>query len=236
MISREKIALIRNLCLVCMSLFFCSGNGYAKELLQWSELPSLPSELGVAGPFAGISGNSLIVAGGANFAEPVWENQKEWHDKIYVLEKEEDGYTWHAAGKLPKSIGYGMSVSYNGRVICMGGNDQKKVYSDVFSLYWDSKTKKVSINSLPNLPVPCAFGQAVLVKDVIYVAGGQSQNGLDSAMRNFWSLDLSLEGTEDFAWKILMPWPGPERALNILTVQNNGRDDCVYLMLSLIHI
>ena len=110
MISREKIALIRNLCLVCMSLFFCSGNGYAKELLQWSELPSLPSELGVAGPFAGISGNSLIVAGGANFAEPVWENQKEWHDKIYVLEKEEDGYTWHAAGKLPRSIGYGLSL------------------------------------------------------------------------------------------------------------------------------
>ena len=230
MSSREKIALIRNLCLLSMSLFFGSGNGYAKELLQWSELPSLPSELGVAGPFAGISGNSLIVAGGANFAEPVWENQKEWHDKIYVLEKEEGDFKWHAAGKLPKPIGYGMSVSYNGRVICMGGNDQTKVYSDVFSLYWDSKTKKVSINPLPNLPVPCAFGQAVLVKDVIYVAGGQSQNGLDSAMRNFWSLDLSLEGTEDFAWKILMPWPGPERALNILTMQNNGRDDCVYLM------
>ena len=44
--------------------------------LSWSELPSLPDPLGVAGPFAGVHNDALIVAGGANFPRPVWENEK----------------------------------------------------------------------------------------------------------------------------------------------------------------
>ena len=46
------------------------------EMLSWKELPSLPGELGVAGPFAGAHNDALIVAGGANFARPVWKHEK----------------------------------------------------------------------------------------------------------------------------------------------------------------
>ena len=35
------------------------------DLLSWTELPRLPDELGVAGPFAGVHNDALIVAGGA---------------------------------------------------------------------------------------------------------------------------------------------------------------------------
>lgn len=34
------------------------------DMLSWRELPSLPDALGVAGPFAGVHNDALIVAGG----------------------------------------------------------------------------------------------------------------------------------------------------------------------------
>jgi len=49
-------------------------------------------------------------------------------------------------------------------------------------------------------------------------------------MRNLWVLDLSAEGTPDFEWKQLPPWPGPERAFNLAVVQHNGFHDCLYVL------
>lgn len=43
---------------------------FAEDILDWTELPELPelpAQLGVAGPFAGVSNDALIVAGGTNF-------------------------------------------------------------------------------------------------------------------------------------------------------------------------
>ena len=46
-----------------------------EALLRWSDLPALPpgagqtEQIGVAGPFAGVHGGALIVAGGANFPQ-----------------------------------------------------------------------------------------------------------------------------------------------------------------------
>lgn len=208
----------------------CAGG--AANMLNWEEISPLSDELGVAGPFAGTSENVLLVAGGANFPQPVWETDKVWRDTIYVLQANPDGsgYTWSEAGSLPRPIGYGMSVSHSNRVICMGGNDATETFSTAFAMAWDPDSGKVIIEDLPDLPAPCAFGQATLVGDTIYVAGGQSGSGIDSAMKNFWSLDLSREGSDDFGWQALMPWPGPERVLGIVVAQNNGRDMCVYVI------
>ena len=60
--------------------------------LEWQQLGSLPDELGVAGPFAGVHNDALIIAGGANFPRPVWQNDKVWHDRIFVLARTGDGY------------------------------------------------------------------------------------------------------------------------------------------------
>jgi len=38
----------------------------ANQLYQWRALPDLPEPIGVAGPYAGISNDTLIVAGGAH--------------------------------------------------------------------------------------------------------------------------------------------------------------------------
>ncbi len=122
--------------------------------LDWSELPSLPNEVGVAGPFAGVHNDALIVAGGANFAPPVWDNDKEWHDEIYVLTRDGDKFFWKDGGKLTKPTGYGAAVSSSAGVICMGGNDAGEVFDDVFSLQVDPDTGDVTQTELAITALP----------------------------------------------------------------------------------
>jgi len=202
-----------------------------RQFLQWESLPDLPNELGVAGPFAGVHNDALIVAGGANFSQPVWENDKAWHDEIHVLVRQGGSYVWKDGGALPRPIAYGAAVSAPDGVVCMGGSDKEDVYSDVFLLSWDPVAERIARTDYPPLPRPCAYGQAVMIGKVIYLAGGQSDTGLDSAMANFWMLDLAQKGTGEFAWKELpgeVPWTS--RAFNVTVHQHNGYNDCVYVM------
>lgn len=204
--------------------------------LDWTSLPNLPDKLGVAGPLVGVHNGALIVSGGANFPKPVWENNKVWHDQIYVLTRGPSGETyqgvpWQVAGKLSRPLAYAATVSTPQGVVCMGGNDAKQTYADVFLLQWDAKQKKVTQSVYPSLPRPCVYGQATLIGDVIYLAGGQSTSDPTSAMTNFWSLDLSKRNDPAaFQWQELDPWPGKSRAFNLTVHQHNGYHDCVYVI------
>lgn len=208
-----------------------------KGFLEWDELSVLPAasgqdeSLGVAGPFAGISNDALIVAGGANFPKPYWGKDKVWHKDIWILEKNEQDYKWYTGFELDRPIAYGMSVTTQHGLICIGGADGQQCYSDVFLLSWDRDNKKIIKEVLPSLPENCVYGSATVIKEIIYVAGGQNSMGLDSAMKNFWSLDLSKKtGDSGFVWEELPSWPGPERAFNITAAQFNGKTDCVYVI------
>jgi SSS family transporter len=199
--------------------------------LQWSALPDLPDALGVAGPFVGTHQDALIVAGGANFPQPVWETDKVWHDSIHVLTRDGDQYSWHSGGVLPRSIGYGASVSTADGVVCIGGNDANDTFANVFLISWDAASKTVRITDYPSLPEPCAFGAAALIGNTIYLAGGQSGATLDTAMTNLWSLDLTHRDLLDqFQWQRIDGWPGPPRALNLTVAQHNGYNDALYVI------
>ncbi|MGB0579581.1 MAG: sodium:solute symporter family transporter, partial [Limisphaerales bacterium] len=197
---------------------------FAADILKWNEIASLPNELGVAGPFVGVHNDALIVAGGANFKRPIWETDKVWYDEIHVLTK--DG-KWHSTDKLPRKTGYGATVSTSKGIVCLGGNDGESTFTDAYILSWDAAAKKISKKPFPSLPKPCAYGQATLIGNTIYVAGGQSGNPLETAMKNFWAIDLSAESP---AWKELEPWPAASRAFNLTVAQHNGYTDCVYVM------
>ncbi len=198
--------------------------------LDWQPLPELPGELGLAGPFVGVHHDRLIVAGGANFARPVWENEKRWHDQVYVLEKLASGYAWREGGRLARPIAYGACVSTDAGIVCIGGNDAKTTLDEVFLLRWNATTGSIEQIEYPSLPSPCVYGQATLIGDVIYLAGGQSGSELDSAMNNFWALDLSGKADPDtFQWKQLASWSATPRAFNIVAQQHNGHEECVYV-------
>ena len=209
--------------------------------LTFREVGTIPDSIGVAGPFAGVQKQAaglngkmrdvLIVAGGANFPAPTWETSKVWHDRIDVLLLGSDGPVWKSGGNLSRSIAYGAAVSTPDGVLCMGGNDAENVFDDVFLLRWDEKNQRVTKEEYPPLPKPCAYGAATLVGDVVYLAGGQSGPGLETAMRQFWSLDLGQTGEpKSWSWKIHKPFPGPTRAFNLTVAQHNGESDCVYVI------
>ena len=199
--------------------------------LNWSELPPIPNPEGVAGPFVGVHNDALIVAGGANFPnKPRWETDKVWHTDTYVLVKRDGGYEWLTVEPLPAPRAYGAAVSTPQGVLCMGGNDSTTTFSDAFLLDWDPATQKLTRTDYPSLPKPCASGCATIIGEKVYLAGGQSGAGLETAMTNFWMLDLSQRDAPGFAWQELPPWPGPARAFNITATQHDGYHDGVYVI------
>jgi N-acetylneuraminic acid mutarotase len=99
---------------------------YGQETLKWRELPALPDQEGFAGPFAGTHNDVLVVAGGANFPTKMpWEGGgKVWYDRVYLLES--PSRNWREVGKLPRPLGYGVSISTADGVVCIGGSDPNK--------------------------------------------------------------------------------------------------------------
>jgi hypothetical protein len=120
--------------LLIIALIGASANAFCGE---WSKLAPLPDKEGFAGPFAGVSNGVLLVAGGANFPnKKPWEGGvKVWHDRVFVLERQNG--EWIEAGKLPRPLGYGVSVTYRGGVVCVGGSDGQRHYADAFRLEWN---------------------------------------------------------------------------------------------------
>lgn len=222
-------------------------NGLAKGVTI-SRLPDLPT--GLAGTFAGTHNGALIVAGGANFPGG-WPRDKSggapekvYHRDVYVLEP--TATAWQVfPDVLPFGYSYGVSVSTAQGVLCYGGEWKEPLASDPttgklgqlthrsaegFVLTWDPATKQVACQPtfggkpLPPLPRPCAYFGGTLVKDTLYVAGGDCGGGPTS---QFVSLDLK---GDDLAWHELPAWPGLARWKNAVVGQSDGDIDCVYLL------
>ena len=76
------------------------------DTTAWSRLADVPDPRGLAGHFAGIHNDVLIIAGGANFDEPVWQSPKLWHDAVYVLplSTPADSTAWIKDLRLPAPL------------------------------------------------------------------------------------------------------------------------------------
>lgn len=178
--------------------------------LRWSQLPHIPDAEGFAAPFAGVSGGALIVAGGANIPENKWAEVfvKKWYDSVFVLDRPDE--QWKPAGKFPRALGYGVSVNWQDRVICIGGSDSAQHFRDVFSLQW--KDGALHTAALPQLPKPCANSCGAIAGNTVYVMGGIETPTSTMALNTLWALDLAAPAP---AWRELEPCPGPARMLAI---------------------
>ena len=207
----------------------CAG-GASGVQLSWEGLPPLPNPDGVAGPFVGVHGNALMVAGGANFPKPFWETEKVFHDAVHVLVREgkedKQEYRWTGPFRLKRPIAYGASVSTDRGVVCIGGNDASRAYGDVFLLRWNPDTQSVEQEMLPSLPGPCTNACAAVLGSRVYLAGGTSGLDLGTATADFLCLDL---GSGNPKWERLPACPWPSRAFAIAVPQNNGADACIYI-------
>jgi len=193
--------------LLMMVTIFVGSDAVAGE---WKRLPSLPDKEGFAGPFAGVSNEALIVASGANFPDKKpWEGGKKvWYDSVFVLEK--PNRKWKIAGKLPRPLGYGVSVTHGTGVVCVGGSDVDRHYADAFRLDW--KEGKLVTTKLPSLPKPLANACGALVGDTLYVAGGQEKPDSKDTLKIAWKIDLA---SAEPKWKEIDTCPGDGRMLSV---------------------
>jgi N-acetylneuraminic acid mutarotase len=175
----------------------------------WHELTPLPDKEGFAGSFAGVSHGVLLVAGGANFPEKKpWEGgEKIWYDHIFALQ--EPRSAWKQVGRLPRPLGYGVSVSHGESVICVGGSDARGHRSEAFRLEY--RAGQVVVTDMPPLPVTLANMAGALVGDCLYIAGGQETPTAAAASAALWRLDLA---EQEPRWQRLAPLPGDGRMLS----------------------
>lgn len=195
-----------------------AGCAHRSQLSRaWTRLAPLPGALGVAGPFAGVSGESLLVAGGANFPQGLpWDGgRKIWHDTVYRLVA--PAGSWTIAGKLQRPLAYGVSISTPDGLICIGGSDATQHYPGAFRLFLRGDWLRVE--PLPPLPKPLANAAGALVGQQILVCGGSSEPGEKSASNQMWSLDLSHLAA---GWRELPALPAAARLL--ATAASDGRD------------
>ena len=235
MFTKRKFSFVA---VVALAIFFCGQKAIGQEsFYRWSALEPIPDSLGVAGPFAGVHKDVLIVGGGANFPEPIWDDdtKKQWLNKIYVL-TEPKASNWIEAGSLPRPVAYGAAVSTKFGILCMGGNDAENVFRSVYLIRWNKSEQKVTLLKMADLPKPCAFGSATLVGNQVFLAGGLSGQKLESAMKNFWRLDLpedekaSDSKLAGLKWNVLDNFAGPARAFNITVAQHNGFNNAIHVI------
>ena len=174
--------------------------------LSWRQLPTLPDAWGLASPFAGTAGGLLFVAGGANFShQPLGEGgTKIWHREIFMLEPA--SREWKTVGLLPRNLAYGVSISTEDGLMCIGGSDSEKHYADTFLLRWEKSG--IVTKNLPPLPRNVAMAAGALLGDVVYVAGGLETPSSSEPLSHFFAFDLK---NPEAGWKELPSWPGPGR-------------------------
>ncbi len=201
---------VLKLLVLFLILFFLPMSNIAQDqqYFDWSTLPPFPDEDGWAGSYVGVSNGALLIAGGTNFPSNTrpWNNgKKTWYSKILALETPQGD--WKEVGSLPAEMGYGIALSYNNSLLCLGGGDALQNYADVFMLTYQSG--QVKTVKLPDMPAPLINACAVIVKDVVFIAGG-IKTPTAKTEKIFWSLDLSAPAK---GWKILPDIPGPSRML-----------------------
>lgn len=214
MIKAYFFCFINILFLMASSPLFAQDTKY----ISWQSAKDIPDNIGFAGSFAGVSNDALLVAGGANFPDggaPWTGSEKVWHDQVYALDQP-DG-EWKLVGQLPMPLGYGVSISWNGKIILIGGSNAEGHYSEAYMMTYSEGS--VNYEKLPNLPEPVANSTGVLLNNKIYILGGIRYPDSKEAGQNFWTLDL---GNLAQGWQINETWPGPTRMLAVAGVQDNA--------------
>lgn len=112
-------------------------------------------EKGVSACYAGRIGPTLIMAGGCNFPDkPVAEGgAKRYYRGIYAARiSKRDTLRWQKVGDLPAEAAYGVSVSTDDAVVCVGGNNAHESLTTVIKIRLTGG--KAVIDTLPSLPHP----------------------------------------------------------------------------------
>jgi len=131
-----------------------------EPVLSWERLPATGEAGGLAGAFVGVSDDSLIIAGG--LSRPVDDSQNEgvpasYSDRIYILP--EPGAAWSLAKqRLLRPVAYGVSLSWDDGLVCLGGGNAQEHYAEAFIVRLEEGSLRIT--DLPSLPAPAKYACA----------------------------------------------------------------------------
>ncbi|MCH2183728.1 MAG: sodium:solute symporter [Mariniblastus sp.] len=228
-----------------------------RSQVDFEPLDPLPDNLGLAGPIVGVHEDRLVVAGGANFAEPddplLWSKPKLYHDRLFSLVPDQEtssGYRWQdePGVRLPCPVGYSSVVSTPYGVLSIGGENAEGPLDRVFLIRQregvgqGGASWEIIDRAIPDLPLPATAGGAALVGDYVYVVAGkvEQSDGTRGASRIVWRLKLDhLADVHDSttngpvgAWEPVATWPsgGPERMFPLVSSQHDGFGERLYVV------
>lgn len=181
--------------IVALAVTFCAeAQEVGRTLFDVRPLPPLPTR--VQGPFVGVHGGALLVAGGVDASgRPSAE--------VYILPA---GATSWLRQPWPATMGpraFGASASSSLGVLCAGGqNESGRSTADAALLAWNGNRLEARV--LPPLPTPVNVPGAAVVNTTAYVMcrAGKSP---DTEGCEGWKLDLATQGA---VWTPLPPLPG----------------------------
>ncbi|WP_295731645.1 hypothetical protein [uncultured Muribaculum sp.] len=206
-------------CASAVSVVSCRPVEKGPEV-TWNDTLRLPPmkgdsvNIGVAGAFAGMAGDRLMIAGGANFPDgfPWTGAKKVWHRDLYAYDLTSGEWTVYP-DFLPQPMGYGVSVTLPEGVMLIGGNNADGGIDSVYMLSAADGHPQLRGDVFPALPFALSNGAGAMVDGKVFVAGGiQGKDDGESASHAFVMLDLD---SKDEGWQVLEPWPGPTLGFSV---------------------
>jgi N-acetylneuraminic acid mutarotase len=192
--------------------------------LEWHKGIMLPSmqdgkaHIGLAGPIAGVTGDCLLIAGGANFPHlPPWEGgAKEIQKEVFIYRKEGAGLHLTAQDSLSVAVAYAASLSLPDGLLVIGGETPDGKTATCRLIKYDNPTKKITVSDFPNLPFPLANMGAVVHGNKLLVAGGEMQDAVSDQV-----LQLDLTHLEK-GWGCVGKLPYAVSHLQLLSDNQNN--------------
>ncbi|MDO4214974.1 MAG: cyclically-permuted mutarotase family protein [Bacteroidales bacterium] len=169
---------------------------------------------GVSAAYCGIVNEQLLIAGGCNFPHiPAAEGgEKVYYDYIWTAPLNQGtSPEWTLAGRLPQPAAYGITLPYNGGLICIGGmTSGGQTLRDVFFL--NLKDDEIQVDPLPALPVAIDNAYGSMADQKVYVVGGNADGKPSNTV---YTLDLT---DEQASWVAETQWPGVPRVQPVCAI------------------
>jgi len=179
--------------LLTVVLSSCSSAEKSKTIV-WNNQTKLPANadssfhLGLAGPVAGMIGNKLLIAGGANFPGKMpWDGgAKHYATETYIYQVENGVLTFLTQSELKESVAYPGNCSVGQFLYVAGGENENGEVKSVKKFSLNGNT--IQEEPLPDLPVALTNGSLVFASDNLYFVGGENQQQVSDKI---YRLDLA---------------------------------------------
>lgn len=200
-----------------MAMAFCSqpdACGISLEKMYGFPTENAGFLKGVSALYAGTTDGKIVIAGGCNFPDVSAADggTKVFYQDVYIASLTGDTvFDWKKIGTLPHAAAYGVTISTEKGLICVGGTSATRSLSDVFLL---SLQKDIlETDTLPSLPVTIDNMAGALLGHSVYIVGG-NVNGVPSSQ--VYSLDLA---DMDKGWQQETDIPGEPRVQPVCVAQ-----------------